>query len=124
MGIANKFLSTITIVLMIVAILTGKLSLNQMGEEAATVGIIAIVSIFAIIKALLAYLAIALAISLSIFAIITDLVFNSNLLSSLWELAWTDIAVNWFWNGTNGIALVIGLTILGGLSFIGSKMEN
>ena len=121
MGIATKFLSSITIILMIFAILTGKVSFSELEKEAVSVGWIALGTIFAIVKSFVIYIILAIAIALTLFAIIIDLIFSLNTLNILWNFAWNDMAVNWFWNDTPGILLIIGLAVLGLIFFVVGK---
>jgi hypothetical protein len=114
-----RILQIVSMLIGIIAFVTGKgsmweLNINDMGDVIAF-----IVSVgWAFIKLLLTYLTLVLSVGLSIPALIIDLIFDNNLLSSMWSWSWGDIAVDWFWYGTEGIKLFFAFLMSTTIGFL------
>ena len=113
-----RVFQVISVLIGIIAFVTGKdyigdVNPSDMGEVFAFIFSI----IWASIKLALTYGALVISLAFSMPAFIIDLVFNQDLLSGMWGWSWNEVAVDWFWEQTEGIKLFFAFLMSGTIGF-------
>ena len=102
----------------IIAFVTGKSYIGDVdGNDMGNVFVFIFDILWAGIKLGMTYVVLAVSLALSIPALILSFFIDSNPLFSMWNWSWGEVAVDWFWNGTEGISLFFAFLISSTIGF-------
>ncbi len=111
------FLFIVSILLIIIGFVTGKISGDSFNDISITGSLLAILQILVIVLILMLGIAMtlpALLIDL-LLLIFTDMYFP--LVGGTWDVVWDDVTLDWFWASTSGSSLLIASTVLAIISY-------
>jgi hypothetical protein len=111
------FLFIVSILLIIIGFVTGKISGDSFNDISITGSLLAILQILVIVLILMLGIAMtlpALLIDL-LLLIFTDMYFP--LVGGTWDVVWDDVTLDWFWASTSGSSLLIASIVLAIISY-------
>lgn len=118
-----QFLFLASVLFIIVGFITGKIS----GESFTYISLTG--TAYSILQILLVVIILIIGIAISTPALIGDLILlllglHFPLLNAIWNVAWHQVTLGWFWSHTSGSSILFGSLILGVVSLLAMRRRR